>query len=108
MIPTLFVIVDAGSRPIALAIPDVEGTALVDEPSELLRLETSFAIDADDPAGVVTANLVAVPEPSGGLVAVLSVLVLASRIRSSLPGAGSSGREAAGRGGRGRVRETDT
>lgn len=107
LVPTLFLLLDAGAEPLALAIPDVEGTARLDEQSELL-LETSFAIDADDPAGVVTVNIVAVPEASGDLLAGLSLLLLAARISRSRRRIGSSGRGAAGRGGRGRVRGTDT
>jgi len=107
LVPTLFLVLDAGAGPFALAIPDVEGTAQLDEQSQLL-LETSFAIDADDPVGVVTVNVVAVPEASGELVAGLSLLLLAARIRRSTRRVSSSGRGAGGRGGRGRVRENGT
>ena len=106
LVPTLFLVLDAGAGAFALAIPDVEGTAQLDEQSELL-LETSFAIDADDPAGVVSVNIVAVPEPSGGLLACCALLLLAG-IRLSIQGVGSSDRGAGSRGGRGRVRESDT
>lgn len=107
VIPTLFVVVDAGSGPITLAIPDVEGTAELDEQSELV-LAASFEIDADDPAGVVTVHLVAVPEPPGGLLAGTALLVLAAGVRLSIRTGGSSGPGAAGRAVRAGVRESDT
>ncbi len=110
-VPTLFLILDVGAGPFALAIPDLEGTAQIDEQigegSELL-LETSFAIDADDPAGVVTVNVVAVPELSGGLFAGAAGLALVARLRSSVRKGASSGRGAGDRGGRGRVRGSGT
>ena len=107
VIPTLFLVVDAGSGPVALAIPDVEGTAQIDEQSELL-LEATFAIDADDPAGVVTVRVVAVPEPPGGPLAGVALLVLAGLVRLPIRRVGSSDPGAVGRGERAGVRESDT
>jgi hypothetical protein len=91
VIPTLFVIVDAGADPVELAIPDVEGTTSFDERLDLV-LETNFAIATEGPAGVVTIDLVAVPEPSGGRIAGLALLLLAAIKK------GASDRGAGGRG----------
>lgn len=109
VIPTLFLVVDPGTGPFAFAIPDVAGTAQIDEHFELL-LEASFEIGSAVPAGVVTVNIVAVPEPSGDLLAALTVFLVASVRSRHLTGSGreigSSGSGGDGRGGRGRARGT--
>jgi hypothetical protein len=77
VLPTLFLVLDAGAGPFALAIPDVEGTAGLDGSPEL-RVEASFAVASGDPLGLVTVNLVAVPEPAGEFAALVSLLLAAA------------------------------
>jgi MYXO-CTERM domain-containing protein len=85
LIPTLFLVVDAGTGPLDLAIPDLEGQLDFDDPA-LLRLETSFAVDTLGPDGIVTVTVVATPEPGPALLALLALAALgATRARRGLP-----------------------
>lgn len=76
LIPTLFVrIVDGGTQD--LAIPDVTGGVVFGPGgATLLGLTTSFGIDAGPPAGIVTVNVTAVPEPASLALLALGLAVL--------------------------------
>lgn len=77
LFPSLFLVVDAGAGPLDLVIQDLVGTAEFTGLSRL-RVATSFAIDTLGPEGVVTVDLVAVPEPSSALATCLGLIAIAS------------------------------
>jgi hypothetical protein len=81
LVPTLFVRITQGATVVDLPIPDVSGTVLFgDGGASLARLATSFGIDTGPPAGVVTVDVVAVPEPASlGLVAAGTIALAALR-----------------------------
>lgn len=71
LIPNLFLELDDGATVFQLTVPNVTGSygALPGCPAQVC-LETSFQIDTGGPAGIVTVNLYAVPEPgTAGLLA---------------------------------------
>lgn len=81
LIPTLFLVVDDGANLYDLAIPDLTGFLDASDLA-LLRLETSFEVDTLGPSGVVTAQIVAVPEPGSMALAGLALTVLAAGRRA--------------------------
>lgn len=81
LIPTLFLVVDDGANLYDLAIPDLTGFLDASDLA-LLRLETTFDVDTLGPAGVVTAHIVAVPEPGSALLTSLAITALAARRRT--------------------------
>lgn len=84
LIPTLFLAVDPGGGAFPLAVPNVTGTALFDASGTLLReLSTTFQIDSGGPEGILTVTVVAVPEPSGLLLAAAGLVALGLRRRAA-------------------------
>jgi len=83
LIPTLFLEVDAGGGPQDLAVPDVTGTlAFSDAGATLVRLETSFDVDAGDPPATLSVQVIATPEPGvAGLLAIGLLLLRVGRAR---------------------------
>lgn len=64
VVPILYVRITQGSA-VDLPIPDVTGSVVFGPGgASLAQLTTSFGIDTGAPAGVVTVNVVAVPEPA--------------------------------------------
>jgi hypothetical protein len=80
LVPTLFVRITQGASVVDLPIPDVTGSVLFGPGgASLERLETSFGIDTGAPAGIVTVDVVAVPEPGSFALVALGVAALAAR-----------------------------
>ena len=80
LVPTLFLRITQGSS-LDLAIPDVTGSVdFGPGGASITRLVTSFGIDTGA-GGVVTVNVVAVPEPGTLLLAASGLAALASRAR---------------------------
>lgn len=79
LIPTLFVrITDGGVQD--LAIPDVAGSVSFGAGgASLAGLVTSFGIDTGPPAGVVTVDVTAVPEPGAAALLGLGLAALGAR-----------------------------
>jgi hypothetical protein len=79
LIPTLFVRIDDGA-PQDLAIPDVSGNVVFGAGgASLAALTTSFAIATGGPAGLVTVNVTAVPEPAAAALLALGLAALGAR-----------------------------
>lgn len=77
LIPTLFLVIDAGAGGFPIAIANVTGTAVFDASGTVLQqLATTFEVDSGGPAGILTITVVAVPEPASILLAGVAGAIL--------------------------------
>ena len=82
LIPTLFVAFDVGPASQALALPDVTGSVVFDG-AGIARLDATVDVDPGGGAPLQTFTIVALPEPTAGLVglALASLVSLGGRRR---------------------------